>query len=112
MFHPRTPHPWIAAILALALAAAPGAAQQGGAPAPTPAASSTTDSAKAPASGSRFGRFGRAFRKAASGDTAAAEAAVRAMTDLVQISARAQQHDAAAVHALRVLSAALGGAAP
>lgn len=40
-------------------------------------------------------------------DTATASAALRAMQELGSISARAQQHDPAAVHAMQVLSAAM-----
>ena len=40
-------------------------------------------------------------------DTATASAAVRALTELGQISVRAQQHDPAAVHAMQVLDAAM-----
>lgn len=190
MFHQKTARAWYAMGVALALAAAPLAAQQGSAapnaasPAPAP------DSAKQPVHKSRFGRFGRAFEKAAntaaaagsragltketaarlavtaatggaaaalmsarqqsalsavsltsralaassgapaaaapiaaptaasiaaararlatgSVDTATASAAVRALTELGQISVRAQQHDPAAVHAMQVLDAAM-----
>lgn len=181
MLHSTTPRPWYAAIVALALAAAPAAAQQGSAPAPAaavPAASPVPDSAKPAAGKSRFGRFGRMFGKAAGAaqnaaasagisketaarlaitaatggaaaavlsareqsatsaatlasraltsrptahvgrgtatlatgsrvDTATTAAAMRAMTELGQISARAQQHDPAAMHALQVLSAVM-----
>ena len=40
-------------------------------------------------------------------DTATASAAVRALTELGQISVRAQQHDPAAVHAMQILDAAM-----
>ena len=40
-------------------------------------------------------------------DTATAAAAVRALTELGQISVRAQQHDPAAMHAMQVLNAAM-----
>jgi len=186
MFHQKPARPWYAMGIALAVAATPLAAQQGSAapkvPAPATAPAPAADSAKQPAHKSRFGRFGRAFERAASTaaaagakagltketaarlavtaatggaaaaligagqqsalsagtlasralaapspapstaasmaaararlatgtvDTATASAAVRALTELGQISVRAQQHDPAAVHAMQVLNAAM-----
>ena len=86
MFHQKTARPWYAMGIALALAATPLAAQQGSAapkaPAPAtataPATAPAADSAKQPVHKSRFGRFGRAFERAAS--TAAAAGAKAGLT--------------------------------